>query len=310
MAPREVTRRPTGRRVVTMLVAVLLAAGCVVAGIWQWTRHQDRATTADLVASNFDADPVAVADLLPGLAAEDVWRPVTVVGRYVDEPVALRGRPVDGSPAVHELALLEIAEGPLTGDMLVVNRGWLPLAPDEGLPAFPARPDGVVDVVVRLRPLETASDRSASEGETFRVAAADLGRAGLGEQGPDAYPDADPDAYLDAYGVVVTEDGEAPLGLSPLPRPEPDLGVNLSYAFQWWLFAVGALVGGVLLLRQPDAPSPEQAESAEDGIGHAERPSRTRAPARRRPTAEDEEDALVAAQEAATRAAPDHRVGR
>lgn len=299
MAPREVTRRPTGRRVVTMLVAVLLAAGCVVAGIWQWTRHQDRATTADLVASNFDADPVPVSDLLPGLADEDVWRPVTVVGRYVDEPVALRGRPVDGSPAVHELALLEIVEGPLTGDTLVVNRGWLPLAPDEGLPAFPARPDGVVDVVVRLRPLETASDRSASTGETFRVAAADLGRAGLGEQGPDA--------YLDAYGVVVTEDGAAPRGLSPLPRPEPDLGVNLSYAFQWWLFAVGALVGGVLLLRQPEAP--EHAEPA-DGVDHAQPTPRTRAPARRRPSAEDEEDALVAAQEAAARAAPDRRVGR
>lgn len=287
------------RRVVTMLVAVLVAAGCVVAGVWQWTRHTDRAATADRVAANYDAEPVPVSDVLPGLAGADLWRPVTVVGRYVDDPVALRGRPVDGSPAVHELGLVEVTAGPLTGATLVVNRGWLPLAPDEGLPAFPERPGDAVELVVRLRPLEAAaSGRAAERGETSRVAAADLVRAGL-DHGPDP---------LDAYGVVVTEDGAPPPGLSPLPRPEPDLGVNLSYAFQWWLFAVGALVGGVLLLRQQSAPAPAEAGAvAEPGVPTTRG---TRPPARRRPSAEDEEDAIVDAQEAATTVPPDRRVGR
>ena len=187
------------RRVVTLLVAVVLAAGCVVAGVWQWNRHVDRSRTADLVSSNYDAEPLAIADLLPAaapLAPDDTWHPVTVVGRYSGDRVVLRGRPVDGSPAVHDLAVLRVTQGPLSGTSLVVNRGWAALAPDEGLPPPPALPDGEVTVVARLRPMESGSDRTAGAGETFRVAFADLARAGVRE-----------DVLLPAYGVLVTEDG-------------------------------------------------------------------------------------------------------
>lgn len=286
------------RRVLTMLVAVLVAAGCVVAGIWQWTRHEDRSAQADLVASNYDSAPRPVTDVLtPTLAADDVWQPVALSGRYVGHPVLLRGRPVDGSPAVQELGLVEVATGPLAGSTLVVSRGWLALTPDEGVPTLPARPDGVVEVVARLRPLEAGSDRTALPGDAYRVATADLARAGMGEGLADALP---------AYGVVVTEDGAAPPGLAPLPRPEVTLGVNLSYAIQWWLFAIGALVGGVLLLRQPPT-------TTADGDPAPGAPAAPAAPAvpRRRPTAEDEEDAILDAREAAAAvASPDRRAGR
>jgi cytochrome oxidase assembly protein ShyY1 len=267
------------RRVLTMLVAVCVAAVCVVAGIWQWGRHAERSATAALVEANYDAAPVPVAQVLtPALADDDVWRRAVVVGRYVDSPVLLRGRPVDGSPAVHELGVVEIAEGDLAGSFLVVNRGWLALTPDAGLPALPARPDGVVELVVRLRPLES-SGREADAGQVYRIAAADLTRAGVDHD------------VLPAYGVVADEDDDPPVGLAAQPRPEVSIGVNLSYAFQWWLFAAGSLFGGVLLVRQPDTPAPVS-------------PRPTSAARRRRPSAEDEEDAIVDAQEAATTPAP------
>ncbi len=295
------------RRVVTLAVAVLLAAGCVVAGLWQWSRHEDRSRTADLVSSNYDAEPVAVADVLAAgapLEPDDTWRPVTAVGRYTDDRVVLRGRPVDGSPAVHDLAVLEVTQGPLTGTLLVVNRGWAALAPDAGLPPAPPLPAGEVTVVMRLRPLEGGSDRSAPAGETFAVAPADLVRAGV------------PQDVLGAYGVLVTEDGAPPPGLAALPRPGTSTGVNLSYAFQWWVFALGALVGGVLLIRRtddddvrdasPTGTTSGQGDAREDGdVRNQGAPRRT--PRSRRPTAEDEEDAIVDAQEGAAR---DRRAGR
>ncbi len=271
-----------GRRVLTMLVAVLVAVGCVVAGVWQWHRHWDRTAQADLVDANYDADAVPLDQLLtPTFERRDTWRPAAVTGRYVDTLV-LRGRPVSGGPAVHDLGVVEVTDGALHGRLLVVDRGWLRLTPDEGVPAAPAPPTGHVQLVVRLRPLEASSDRTGARGEVYRIAPDDLARAGLTDE-------------LPAYGVVATEDGAAPGGLSAVPRPEFSLGVNLSYAFQWWVFALGALGGGVLLLRQrePDAtPMPGAATTPTD---------RGRRRARRRPTAEEEEDAIVDAQERATR---------
>lgn len=269
------------RRVLTMLVAVLVAAGCVVAGVWQWHRHWDKSAQADLIDANYQADAAPLERLLtPGLATRDTWRPAAVTGRYVGSLV-LRGRPASGGPAVHDLGVVAVTSGALRGERLVVDRGWLRVTPELGLPAMPARPAGTVQLVVRLRPLEDASGRTAGRGEVYGIAARDLARAGV-------------DSVLPAYGVLVSEDGAAPRGLSAVPKPEISLGVNLSYAIQWWFFALGSLVGGVLLVRQRDPA----ADEGERGAPTPAAPQRRRA--RRHPTAEEEEDAILEAQERAS----------
>ncbi len=84
-----------------------------------------------------------------------------------------------------------------------------------------------------------------------------------------------------------------PEGLGPLELPSTDLGPHLSYAFQWWVFAAGALVGAVILLRR-DEPAPDCGR----------RPPPPRPAPRRRGRAEEEEDALLDAQEAARASVP------
>lgn len=286
------------RRLLTLFVALCVAAGCVVAGVWQWGRHTERSAAAALVATNYDADPTAVAELLAtNLDPKDTWRPVVVVGRYVGDPVLLRGRPVEGSPAVHDLGVLEITQGPLAGATLLVDRGWLALTADATIPPLPDRPDGVVELVARVRPLESPG-RAAPPGQVSRIAATDLLRAGVDR------------TLLPAYGVLVTEDGRPPAGLSALPRPEVSLGVNLSYAFQWWIFALGALVGGFLLSRRSEeaADAVARAIAADDASRGAAGPTRVAGPpparrsarpSRRREGADEaQEDAIVDAQEA------------
>lgn len=258
------------RTVGVLAVAVLVAAGCVQAGIWQWGRHQDRSRTASLLESNYDAVPTPLADLMTdGLAPDEVWHPAVAVGHYLPGAgVLLRGRPVTGQPAVHALELLVVDDGPLTGSVLVVNRGWVGVTADQGLPDVADPPRGAVRVVVRLRPSEPPSSRSTPAGQVRSIAVEDVRRVAAAEP-----------TVLPAYGVLVSEDGQPAEALEPDPRPEVTLGVNLSYAFQWWVFAVGALVGGVLLVRRPPEPT----------AGSAPR-------TRRRPTAEEEEDALLDAQ--------------
>src|SRR5450756_1162373 len=59
------------RTVGVLAVAVLVAAGCVQAGIWQWGRHQDRSLAASLLETNYDAAPVPLADLMTDGLAPD-----------------------------------------------------------------------------------------------------------------------------------------------------------------------------------------------------------------------------------------------
>lgn len=271
-----------------MGVAVLVAVGCATAGVWQWHRHLARSAAAALVEANYDADPVPVADLLGAagqLPAGDVWRPVLVVGHYrPGASVLLRNRPVDGQPAFHVLETLVVDDGALTGSVLVVDRGWVPTGDDPAQPAaVPQTPPGTVDVVVRLRPQEPDSSRGAPPGQVQAIAVDQvLAASGATGRAPDVL----------AYGVVASEDGAPVRDLGAVPRPDTDLGPHLSYAFQWWVFAVGALVGGVLLGVR-DARS---LDGAPAGGTVAPAPSR-----RRRPTAEEEEDALLDAQTPAAR---------
>lgn len=301
--PRTAEVGPRARRWVSALaVAALVALGCVAAGLWQWSRHQERSAAIALVETNEAAPVVPLGDVLTAdgaLEPDDVWRHVRVRGAYLPgSTVLLRNRPVDSVPAYHVLAGLELADGPLAGRVLVVDRGWVPSEDAAGVDDLPELPATQVELVVRLRASERLADRDAPPGQVQALAPTQVARAG----GWTA------DGTLDLYAAVVAEDGGAPAGLRTLPGPTTDYGSHLSYAFQWWVFAVGAFVGAVLLLRRDEA----DAELAGLAVTGPDVPTRAatrggplttnavRAPRRRRrPTAEDEEDAILDAQEAA-----------
>ena len=290
----------------TMAVAAVVAAGCVGAGMWQWHRHTVRSAGVEIVQRNYDAEPVALAELVtPGVPVDraDVWRPVLLRGQYLTEPVLLRNRPTQGQPALHVLAPFQVTDGPLSGSVLVVDRGWVPPGEDgAGARVLPEVPAGVLDLEVRLRALERPSGRSAPAGQVQAIAAQEV-RGAAGAAG--AWPD---DATLLAYGAAVSEDGAALTGVAPLGVPSTDPGPHLSYAFQWWVFALGALVGGVVLLRRDGETEDgttadgttaddeaQQEQRAADRVPEAGSTHRVRRG--RRPSAEEEEDALLDAQQ-------------
>ncbi|MBX9244482.1 SURF1 family protein [Actinotalea ferrariae] len=292
-----------------LLAALLVAAVCTAAGLWQWSRHETRSAAIALVERNYGAQPAPLEDVLDGTAvsADDVWRPAEVRGEYLPSPVLLRNRPVDGHAGFHVLAPLLVGEGPLTGSVLVVDRGWVPLGEDGGTVDAPALPRGTVDVVVHVRPGEAASERDAPVGQVQAIAPDQVRAAAVGASEALDWP---ADATLRAYGALVSEDGARPTDVGSLPEPSRDPGSHLSYAFQWWVFALGALGTGVVLVVRgvreradglTDAVADDQAAGGTDqpevgtavaAVAVGRRPTRTR----RRPTAEEEEDALLDAQ--------------
>lgn len=283
---------------------VLVSLACAGLGAWQWNRHTARVAAVERVEENYDAVPVALADVLPTpgspLAEEDVWRPVRARGTYVDDgTVLLRNRPVTGRPALHVLdpLLITTPGGPA---VLVVDRGWVPAGTEDVAGAVPRPPTGTVDVVVRLREPERPASRQAPVGQTYTVFPEDVLATAGGHAEVGALP------VLAAYGVLADEDPRHADAPRLIPRPDTDLGTHLSYTLQWWVLSLGALVGIVVLARR-EAGS----RGTGTGAGAADAGAAARNGTRRRRDgpAEVEEDALLD-QQPAWWPSPDESLGR
>lgn len=293
----------TPRQWATLAVGVVvLVALCLLAGWWQWNRYVAREAQIDRIEANYTTEPVPVGDVLaaPGavLDEDDVWRPVTLEGRYAPEAtVLLRNRPVGGSPGFHVLVpfVTDPTPGAPDGLVVVVDRGFVPLGTDAVTPGdVPAPPDGDVEATVTLRADEPASGRDAPAGQVQAISTEQVLAAG-----PDGAAWAD-GRTVGAYGQLRSEEPPAAERLEALPKPDTDPGSHLSYALQWCVFAIGAVAGFWVLVRRErrDARGEGAVLTAGDLLA-AQDPGAVRArrePRARRPSAEDEEDALIDAQ--------------
>ncbi len=275
---------PAARRraAVLVLVALAVAVTCTFLGRWQWHRHVARDARADVVEANWAAPPVTLDSVVPSVADEPVaageWRTVTARGEYLaDATVLLRNRPVDGQPAYHVLVPFRV-EG--SDALLVVDRGWVPLGADgQTVTDVPAPPSGTVDLVARLRAPEAASERSAPPGQVQNANVAQVLAAGGLDPSDD--PAGSPAAYR-WYAQLGSESPTAAMPLGSLPAPSTDRGPHLSYAFQWWIFALAALVAFGWMARRelvdvaPPPPAPRRTgrrdEDAEDALIDAQQP--------------------------------------
>ena len=225
-----------------LLAVVGFSACCGFLGRWQYGRHLDRVAANTLVDANYAAAPLALTDVLPGpdaaLPPSRVWQPVTVTGSYLPGgTVLVRNRPLDGVYGYEVLVPLRTGGG----DLLLVDQGWIPNGRNGSAPdRVPPSPDGQVTVTARLRPGEPDLGRAPVPGQAASIDLAGIG-AGLPGKG------------YRAYGVLVAP---ATRGITPLPRPDEDLGPHLAYAVQWWGFALAAplLFGRALLVRGRATP--------------------------------------------------------
>ncbi|MFD0774176.1 SURF1 family protein [Streptomonospora algeriensis] len=225
-------------------------------GFWQLDRWEDESAKVALQEANMAAAPVPAERLTaPGedLSADEQWRRVTVTGHYTPEhELLVRNR--DGSRGVglHVLTPL-VTEG---GTALLVNRGWIEQPPTaKTRPDVPPPPDGQVAVTGRLRFSET------EESTGIRV------RDGL-PKGQIMIVDVDriaanlPYPVYGGYAELTDQRPEGTDQPEQVPPPEPNTGMNLSYAVQWWIFTAIAIGGWVFLMRREIADARSNDESA------------------------------------------------
>lgn len=203
------------RREVTLaIVAGVVAALCVTAGVWQLGRLEQRRTRNAALAARLALPPLQVR---AGISADSA-RQRRVVARGVYDFAAERtwpGRSFDGTPGVALITPLRLAGGAA----VLVDRGWVP-SPD----AFH------VDHGAYREP-----DSAAVQGIALVP--------------PRGRGDVDPAGLLP---FVIQVERPAPSRGLPRRWPPPalDNGPHLSYAIQWFSFALIALVGTAALIRK------------------------------------------------------------
>jgi len=196
--------------------AVLAAAGCVAAGVWQLGRLDQRRARNALVAARRALPPL---ELRGGGVAVDSVRHRRVMARGAYDFSAEQtwpGRSFQGTPGVALVTPLRLADGAA----VLVDRGWVP-SPD------------AYHVDLRLY----------REPDTATV-------VGLALIPPRGRGDVHTTGYLPFVIQLEAPDPPRERGLPRRwPLPALDDGSHLSYAIQWFSFAAIALVGTAALLR-------------------------------------------------------------
>jgi len=239
-----------------LALTIVFAVVCSGLGMWQLARRAEAQAEISRVDENFDAEGIPVTDALPRLDSFDEsqkWLPVELTGTYLrDEEMLVRNRPLNINPGFEVLTPLLLTNG----DVFIVNRGWVPTGEDQNAPdAVPAAPDGEVTVIARLKQGEPAlAGRSASGNQIATINLTEIAER-LGT-----------DTYTGAYGLMKSEDPATTDRPTAVTRPVRDEGPHLSYAFQWFVFALMAFIGLGWAARQEyrtiNAEVPEEQERA------------------------------------------------
>ena len=225
----------------------LLVIGAVVLMVnlafWQLHRLDERKDFNRDVSNRIEQIAVPLDDLVPpgtegddARLAEAEWRAVTFEGQYLTgEDVLAYNRSQGGVAGVDVLTPMELEDGRI----VIVNRGFVP----QDQAAAPA-PRGDVAVTGRLRRSEGHRRGMATddaEGELAEIRRIDIER--LAPQLPG-----------DVVPMYVEQTASEPAEGTPFPvaveEPELGEGNHLSYAVQWCIFSLCAIVGWVFAVRK------------------------------------------------------------
>lgn len=223
-------------------VVVAGIVAMITAGIWQLNRLDERKDFNQRVIERSQSEPVDLRSVLSRLddgtlSFDDAeWLPVTVTGTYLPDQVLNFNKSQGGRAGDNVLTPMVTAGG----DTVVVNRGFIPLGIDVP-PAPMTEVDGVGFVrlsEVRQRGGVTDADDGDPLTETRRV---DIPR--LAQQLPG-------DVAPVFVQLTSADPAIGPGDPEPVVLPELSNGPHLSYAIQWFVFAVCVAIGWALAVRR------------------------------------------------------------
>ncbi|HEX9765226.1 MAG TPA: SURF1 family protein [Nitriliruptorales bacterium] len=228
-------------RIATLAFVLAVAVTCVLLGRWQLSRLAERRALNEALESRIDLPAMDLADLQGelerGTPPEQLeFRRIVLEGRFAaEEEVLQRNRSHEGRQGFHVVTPLIVSE-----DLAVlIRRGWVPAALDDPPinEAEPPRRPATVTGLLRAPERHTGfGPQDPATGVLERVFWVDPQR--LDRQTTRTLLD----VVVDLRTVVPQNSRDLDLP-EPLPDPSFDEANHLSYAIQWFSFAVIAVVG-------------------------------------------------------------------
>jgi cytochrome oxidase assembly protein ShyY1 len=212
-----------------LVLVVVFSLATTLLSWWQFDRRENRVAKIAMVSANYDIPAVPLSEISWDFAdGEPIneWRQVKIQGTYLPEEARIvRNRPLSGQPGFLQLVPLRLNNG----QILAVERGWLPAGDQVTVPALNPIPDTLPrELIVRLRLSEQDLNREAVPGQMASLHIPLLANA-LG-----------PGLITEYYGRLVSETPAMSENPRPMPKPSLNEGNHLSYALQWILFGIMA----------------------------------------------------------------------
>ncbi len=226
---------------------IIFAVACVLLSNWQFERKEQAAREIARIVNNYEKPAKPFEEVVKDYDTFNLdaqkWLPVTVTGKYLGKPVLVRGRPSAQGSGSHLL------QGLLTANdtLVFVDRGWVDVTlsgyHDIDFRDLPVAVTGEeITVTGRLRVNEPViAGRLPTENSVGTINTKELNEvAGTNTQAH---------LYSAGYLGLITESPEQPHGTLP-DKPALDPGPHLSYALQWLVFIVIAVVGVTVAARK------------------------------------------------------------
>ena len=215
---------------------------------WQWARAEEHRIERISIEQGY---------VVPGKSNNvnglDEFSRVSMIGNFVPESTQLiRQRPLDGGNGYWVMSAFQPQDAP-PSSLVWILRGWLGASTQANTaPEIPEILPGNIQLEGLIRLFEVAKD--SGEGLPINVISAmstsDLERS---TQIPGS-------TFQDRVVQITTSDPTEALTL--IPVPSVDEGQNISYAVQWILFALVAIIGWFIFLRREAADEAQQNDQA------------------------------------------------
>ena len=216
-------------------LVVLAIIGFGLLSRWQWDRADERRVERIAISQAQVLDQV---DYVTDLGE---FTRVRISGTFVDDKTQLvRQRPLDGGNGYWVMTPLIAQTGVDTGVLTWVLRGWLGASTiATEVPLIPPAPPGEIAITGAIRYFEAPLDNVFG-----------LPRGVIAKMSKEELNATVSNATVDNRIVQLISVSPGQEELVIVPLPDIDETQNISYAVQWILFALGAIIGWFVFLRR------------------------------------------------------------
>ncbi|MFW0110477.1 SURF1 family protein [Rothia sp. P13129] len=232
----------SGKWIAGFIFCVLFSVLCLYLAQWQMGRKEALDYKNSLITNNYHAPAHSLAEvphIFDDFQVSEQWHPVSLRGEYLSEQTLLvRNRPFEGLNGFEVLVPFRVSD---SSTVVLVDRGWIPAdlfdAAAENID-IPVAPQGEVSLVVRVHRGELSTGKDSPAGQIPSINLQEAAKhTGL-------------DIAQGAYGILATESPAPAIAPEKLKEPELDVGPNLSYSVQWYVFAAMSYIAFIWLARQ------------------------------------------------------------